>query len=655
MIKASNSTPLHPANSYASTVGIRRNNTGLFFSIQHLKSGETIKHPVYMAKYSAELRNTAKNLYIKGWSIPEISKETGITERTLYNWRESENWEMFAAPDTVEQAIARRINVLAERENKNPGELDEMARLTSVFGDLRINIAKSEQLMASARLLDKGGYIPPEILPDAPSQTDLNNAAFKERQPSKKRKKKTVKNDISSITVEMLDNVREKLFFKYQTFWYERKLDPKTCRTRIILKSRQIGATWYFAFEALDDAIRNGDNQLFLSSSRDQAEVFKAYIIAFARDHFEIELKGQGVITLSNGAELRFLSTNSRTANSYHGHLYCDEIFWMPDFKKLWHMASGMASHKKWRRTLFSVPSASSHPAYSMWNGDDYNAKLAESKQVDFDVSHKALKNGQLGEDGYWRQIVTIKDAEQQGCDLFDIDELKRENSTADFNNKYMCKWIDDANSVFSLDKLMNCMVDTDTWKDYHEKAARPFGNRPVALGYDPSRTRDNASLATVGIPLDGKEPWRLLKKESYHGVNFQFQANRIKEKVDAFNVKHIGIDITGIGYGVFELVERFYSRATPINYSVQTKTELVLKALQIIENGQFQYSAGDKEVTQAFMMITQKITPGSGQITYAANRSNTTGHADVAWAIMHAFNYEKIAPRKKTSVVFSQ
>ncbi len=606
-----------------------------------------------MARYSEELKNTAKNLFIKGWTIPEISKETGVNERTLYNWRETGGWEMFAAPDTIEQAIARRINILVEVAVKTPEQLAELSQLCTNFSDLRLNMARADLLQAQARLMDKGGYIPPEILPDAPTQAEFNKHS-RQQNTKKKKSRKRVKNDISSITIEMLDDVRKKLFFGYQTFWYERKLDPKTKRTRIILKSRQIGATWYFAFEALDDAIRTGDNQLFLSSSRDQAEVFKAYIIAFARDHFDVELTGQGVITLSNNAELRFLSTNSRTANSYHGHLYCDEIFWMPDFKKLWHMASGMSSHKKWRRTLFSVPSASSHPAYTMWNGDDYNAKFAESKQVDFDISHKALKGGQIGADGYWRQIVTIKDAEKGGCDLFDIEELKRENSTADFNNKYLCKWIDDANSVFNLAKLMSCMVDVDTWKDYHEKSARPFGNRPVALGYDPSRTRDNSSLAILSIPMTDGDPWRLLKKESYRGVNFQFQANRIKEKLAAFSIKHIGIDVTGIGRGVFDLVEVFYRRATPITYSVPMKTELVLKALQVIENGQFQYSAGDKEVTQAFMMISQKVTPGSGQITYAANRSNTTGHADVAWAIMHAFNYEKIAPRKKTRVAFS-
>ncbi|MBF3543502.1 hypothetical protein ISG10_38300, partial [Burkholderia pseudomallei] len=34
---------------------------------------------------------------------------------------------------------------------------------------------------------------------------------------------------------------------------------------------------------------------------------------------------------------------------------------------------------------------------------------------------------GMLCEDAQWRQIVTVLDAMAGGCDLFDIDELRRE------------------------------------------------------------------------------------------------------------------------------------------------------------------------------------------------------------------------------------
>ncbi|MCX4187179.1 terminase large subunit domain-containing protein [Methylophaga sp. OBS4] len=598
-----------------------------------------------MAKYTAEIKETAKKLFIKGWTIPEIGKETGVTERTLYNWRDAEQWEAFAAPDTVEQGISRRFNALIEKENKTDAELKELTALGTVLGDLRVNLAKANLLQSQATAISKGNYIPPELLDSAPTERDLKQA--NDKKPNQKRKRgRPPKNDISGITQEQLDEFRQSHFFEYQLLWHEQKSQ----RTRFILKSRQIGATYYFAYEAFEDAVLTGDNQIFLSASRDQAEVFKAYIIAIAKEHFDVELKGHGAIILSNGAEIRFLSTNSRTAQSYHGHLYVDEVFWIPDFEKLWKVASGMAAHKKWRRTLFSTPSAKSHQAFPMWSGEKFNSRFADNKKVEFDSSHKALMNGLLGADKIWRHIVTVKDAESMGCDLFDIEELQVEYTKDDFANLFMCKFIDDAHSVFSLKKLMKCMIDIDAWADYHPDAARPFGNRPVALGYDPSRTRDNATLAILAIPLTPGEKWRVLRHVSFTGQNFQYQANRIKEIYDSHSVKHIGIDVTGIGHGVFELVEQFFPRATPITYSVHSKTELVVKAIDVIENDRLQYPAGDKVITQSFMMIT-KTTTGSGVITYAANRSNTTGHADVAWSVMHALNYEDIAPRRQTRV----
>lgn len=603
------------------------------------------------AHYSKELKNTCKQLFIKGWQVAEISNDTSVNERTLYNWIKKDQWELFSPPDTIEQAISRRINLLSERENKTATEVDELSKLALSFGDLKINLARANKLQSEATLIASGGYVPPDFFSDKPSQQDLNHDQAKKK---KRSRKKAAKNDISGITEEMLSEFRKAHFFEYQLTWHKTKCVAATSRNRFILKSRQIGATYYFAYEALEDAILTGDNQIFLSASRDQAEVFKAYIIAIAMEHFEIELKGQGVIILSNGAEIRFLSTNSRTAQSYHGHLYVDEVFWIPHFEKLWKVASGMSAHKKWRRTLFSTPSAMSHQAYLMWSGETYNKNRSEKNKVEFDLKHKTIENGVLGPDKIWRHIVTVKDAEKQGCDLFDIEELEIEYSKDDFNNLFMCKFIDDALSVFTLSKLISCMTDSDTWSDYHPDAARPFGNRPVAIGYDPSRTRDNASIVIMAIPLNETEKWRLLKKETYHGVNFQYQANRIKALCESHNVKHIGIDVTGIGYGVFEMVEKFFRRATPIHYSIQTKTALVLKALDVVENGRFEYSAGDKDVTQAFMMISKTTTPSSGQITYAANRSISTGHADVAWSVMHALDYEDLVPRKKSTVTFN-
>lgn len=596
-------------------------------------------------RYSPEMQDTAKQLYVRGYTMNEIQRETGVNARTLYNWRDDNAWDTFCPPDTIEIAIARRINILAEREQKTDSELAEFAALTKNFGNLKIELAKAKLIEAQANALASGRSLNVGV----PGEADFSEKPAK-IEKTEKRKKKAPKNDISGITPEQLDAVREEIFFEYQQLWYAHRND----RIRLILKSRQIGATFYFAYEAFDRAVRDGENCIFLSASRDQAEVFKAYIIAFAKQNFDVELKGQGVIILSNGAELRFLSTNSNTAQSYHGHLYIDEVFWIPNYKKLNKVASGMAAHKKWRITKFSTPSAISHEAYAEWSGEMYNQRRADNDKAEFDISHTGLKNGAYGPDKKWRHMVTVEDAEAQGCDLFDIDELKDEYSEDDFANLFMCKFIDDSQSVFSLAKLLACTVEVDQWPDYKPEAARPFANKPVALGYDPSRTRDNASLSALAIPLMPGEAWRVLRTDSYHGQNFQYQSNRIKDVRDTHNVQHIGIDTTGIGHGVYELVQVWYPQVTPIHYSMEMKTKLVVKALDVIENGRLKYKAGDHEITRAFLMIS-KTTTGSGLITFASNRSTEAGHADIAWSIMHALNYEPIDNNaRKSTATFS-
>ncbi|NYY68622.1 terminase large subunit domain-containing protein, partial [Salmonella enterica] len=65
----------------------------------------------------------------------------------------------------------------------------------------------------------------------------------------------------------------------YQKKWFDNRHQD----IRAILKTRQCGATWYFAREALLGALKDGRNKIFLSASKSQALVFRREIIKFAR------------------------------------------------------------------------------------------------------------------------------------------------------------------------------------------------------------------------------------------------------------------------------------------------------------------------------------------------------------------------------------
>ncbi|MBX5714510.1 terminase ATPase subunit family protein [Pseudomonas aeruginosa] len=559
-------------------------------------------------------RRHAKHLYWQGFRICEIADLVGEKEKTLHSWKTRDEWDRATPLERIQAATEARLVQLILKDPKSGADYKEIDLL-------------GRQLERQARIAR---------FQDGGTETDLNPELAK-RNAGEKRKPK--RNDITDEQVEKLVEVFLDGCFDYQLDWYR----AGSQRTRAILKSRQIGATFYFAREALIDALTTGRNQIFLSASKAQAHIFKAYIQAFAREVVGVELAGDPII-LPNGAELHFLGTNARTAQGYHGNFYFDEFFWTYKFNELNKVASGMAMQKRYRRTYFSTPSSMAHEAYTFWTGERFNKGKPSAQHLTLDVSHSALQQGRLCEDRIWRQIVTILDAEGRGCDLFDIDELRLEYDAAAFQNLLMCEFVDDGASIFPLAMLQPCMVDSWTvWDDYKPFAIRPFADRQVWVGYDPAESGDSAGLVVVAPPLVPGGKFRILERHQFRGMDFTAQAETIRQVTQRFWVTYIGIDTTGLGSAVAQLVKQFFPSLRTFSYSPEVKTRLVMKAWDVVSKGRLEFDAGWTDVAQSLMAIRKTVTPGGRQFTYTAGRNDNTGHADLAWALFHALHNEPL------------
>lgn len=182
------------------------------------------------------------------------------------------------------------------------------------------------------------------------NEADLNpNVENRNRGP----RKKPLRNAFTPEQQTQLKALFLDSLYDYQRIWYQAGLSNEF-RIRNLLKSHQMGATFYFAREALIDALDTRRNQMFVSASKAQAHQFKNYIVDFAQE-VDVVLKGE-VIILPNGAELHFFSTNANTAQGRSGNLYLDEYFWIRGFRKLRKVASGMASQNRYRLTYFFYP-----------------------------------------------------------------------------------------------------------------------------------------------------------------------------------------------------------------------------------------------------------------------------------------------------------
>lgn len=560
-------------------------------------------------------RRQAKFLYWTGWRVTDIADFLSEREKTVHSWKARDQWDRADNVERIGGALEARLVQLILKDGKTGGDFKEIDLL-------------HRQLERQARIqrFQGGG-----------TQTDLNPELAKRNAGPKAPPKR---NEFSEEDIEKLEEAFLDGCFEYQKDWYR----ASNQRTRMLLKSRQIGATFYFAREALIDALKTGRNQIFLSASKAQAHQFKNYMQAFVSEVLDRPLTGDPII-LANSAELHFLGTNYRTAQGRSGNFYFDEFFWTHKFEELNKVASGMALHKKWRKTYFSTPSSMAHEAYKWWTGERLNKGKPTAQHLKMDVSHHALAQGRLCEDRIWRQIVTIMDADERGCDLFDLEELRFEYNAEQFANLLMCQFVDDGASIFPLGMLQPCMVDSwvEWGEDYKPFAARPFGDRAVWIGYDPAETGDSAGMVVVAPPMVPGGKFRVLERHQFRGMDFAAQAEAIRQVTRRYWVTYIGVDITGLGSGVAQLVRQFFPNVTTFSYSPEVKTRLVLKAYDVIKNGRLEFDAGWTDVASSLMAIRKTITASGRQFTYTAGRNDETGHADLAWALFHALHNEPL------------
>ncbi|MPT48063.1 MAG: terminase [Sphingobium sp.] len=574
-----------------------------------------------------DARRVARAYYWRGWGVTEIAGELGLSANTVTAWKNRDKWDEDPVIRRVEDSCEMRLNQLIFKEKKSGTDFKEIDLLGRQI----------ERMARVRRYGEPGGH-----------EGDINE---KVSNRNKGERKKAPKNLITHEDTLKLKSAFLDGLYGYQETWWA-NIDR---RTRMLLKSRQIGATWYFAREAFIRAMETGNNQIFISASRNQANIFRNYIIDFVFSVLGKQLAGDPMVIQREGEDgetldpvtFYFLGTNFRTAQGYHGDVYIDECFWIYGFDQINKVASAISTQKRYHKTYFSTPSTIAHEAYPMWTGERFNRRRAKDKQVKIDIGHAALVGGSLGADGIWRHIVTLEDAMAQGFDLADIAELRLEYSIDEFNNLFLCHFVDDSQSSFPLSLIQPCMVESwEAWKgEFMPYGLRPYGTRPVWIGYDPAESEDgdNASCIIIAPPEKPGGKFRCLEKFQWKGKDYQAQAQEIKKLLSRYNVQEIAIDGTGMGSAVWQLVVKFFPLAKRINYSPVVKGEMVLKGQNVLRNRRVEIDTSWADLAQSLMSIHPKLTKGGGQITYAARRSSATGHGDLGWAFLHALSCEPL------------
>ena len=577
-------------------------------------------------------RLLARALYWQGWRISAIGRHLGIKPATVHSWKQRENWDGGSPAQRVAVSAEARLVQLIHLPKKSDGDYKEIRQLTALVTDLAGGRPKAAEAPA--------GNVG-TVMPDVPT-IDKPARGEPEKRGRAQKNEKPQQNFFEAEQLKRMQEIFREQQFEYQRFWFE---TGKKVRFRNVLKSRQIGATFYFAREAFIDALISGRNQIFLSASRAQAFQFKIYIADLAA-MVGVELKGD-VITLPNsGAKLYFLGTNSRTAQGRTGNLYLDEYFWAPDFVALSKLARPMAAQKQYRITYFSTPSSEAHAAYPTWSGAKFNEGRPAGEHIRLDLSHSSLAGGRLDADGQWRQIVTLDDAQAGGCTLFDKAQLQREYSPLEFRQLFDCEFMADGDAVFEFSQLHRSGVDSwDLWGDFYKPfTPRPCGNAPVWVGYDPSDTGDAAGLVVALAPRFAGDKFRIIEHRLLHGNDFAQQAEVIRTLLGVYNVGKIVLDTSGIGAAVFQLVSKFFPGAIGLKFTAEIKAMMINKALDLFRQKRVEWDAASgRDMVTSFTGIRRQMTANGRAVTYVADRSASASHCDLAWAALMIFYQEPL------------
>ncbi len=110
---------------------------------------------------------------------------------------------------------------------------------------------------------------------------------------------------------------------------------------------------FHFGKKALNDAIRTGKNQIFLSVSVAESEAINACVARLAKREGFV-FKEENPIALPNGATLSFLLASNRVTAGHCGNVYVINCFNEANFTDISGIAHSWALHKKYRVVFYS-------------------------------------------------------------------------------------------------------------------------------------------------------------------------------------------------------------------------------------------------------------------------------------------------------------
>lgn len=416
------------------------------------------------------------------------------------------------------------------------------------------------------------------------------------------------------------------LLYDYQKKW----LNDKS-RFKVAMFARQTGKTFTTTLEIVLDCLE-AESQgkrtrwVILSCGERQAkeainEGVKRHLEAigvvcdFQEIPFGPDIKALEVV-FPHGSKITALPANPDTARGFSANVFLDEFAFHQDSRKIWKALFPVVS-AGWKLRVVSTPNGKGNKFYELMT-DEKNKAWSRHKT---DI-YQAIA------DGLPRDIKELKNG------LNDDDAWSQE---------YELKWLDEASSWLSYDLI-------DQVED--EKAGMPelYQGNPVFVGWDIAVRKHLSSIYIV--EEIGGLPW-VRETIDMENTTLRHQFEILKMVFHKYKVQLCYLDQTGMGEKVVEDAQyHFGSRVKGVIFNQKSKFRLATIAKEAFEERKIRIPRGNKNLREDLHKL-KKVTGANGIPRFIAE-SDSTGHADRAWALflalmackdgaMHKYAYESV------------
>lgn len=398
----------------------------------------------------------------------------------------------------------------------------------------------------------------------------------------------------------------------------QRKWIADKSRFKIGKWSRQIGKTFTATLEVVDDVFEaavksartrwvimsRGERQAKEAMEENVKRHAKAYELGFKECDWDFIGDNGTVraleIELPHGSKITAIPANPDTARGFSADLLLDEFAYHKDSRKIWAAVFPMVSAGK-RVRIVSTPNGKGNKFYELMT--------SPNKQ-------------------WSRHIVDIYQAVKEGLPR-DIKALREALADEDaWQQEYELKWLDEASAWLPYD-LIDSVEDKNAGNPELYQGGLCFIGNDIAVRND--------LWVVVVLELVGDVLWvrEIVAKKR---ITFGEQDLIMDDLFRRYRVIHASIDQTGMGEKPVEDMKRRHGdhRVEGILFTGAHKLMLATEAKEAFEDRRIRIP-GTPQLRSELHKIKKTVGP-TGIPRFIAE-SDSTGHADIAWALFLAIH----------------